>query len=88
MYGKEDIDVHRSSCICIADVVEGSCCGASPRAALSAEGTGSVLSIASPPLLVGQRQIVNLVHSDAGIGAIITGTGHNESILTGIENGV
>jgi len=83
MYGKEDIDVNGSSGLVIADVVECSFCGASSGAAFSAEGTGSVLSIACLPFVVGRGQIVRVVDSNAGIGAIITGTGHNESILRG-----
>jgi len=77
VYGKNEINVNRSSSFGIADVVQSSCCGASPRATSSAEGTGSVLAIAGTTFLVRSGQINCIVYSDARIGMIFTGTGHN-----------
>ena len=88
MYGKDEVDVNRSSGFGIADVVECSFGGASSGAALSAEGTGSVFSIACLPFLECRGQIVRGVDSYAGIGMIFTGTGHKESILARLKNKV
>ena len=88
VYGKNEINVDRSSGLGIAEVVESSCCGASSRTTLPAEGTGSVLAVAGTTFLVGWGQINCIVYSDTGIGTIFTGTGHNESIRAGLTKEV
>ena len=86
VYGKDEIDDNWSSGFGIADVVKSSCCGTSPRATLSAERTGSILVVASPTFLMGTGNVVNVVYSYGWVGTIFTGTGHNKSILAGLEN--